>query len=93
MIGKVNIHSKNVKNTNSNSLNDAQIKELSKKIETLFLSELLKIMLSDTSFGKEKTISTYMTVLLPEIAGMMSERGVGIGNFFNRKSKFYKYFE
>jgi len=88
MIGKVNIHSKNLKNTNSNSLNDAQIKELSKKIETLFLSELLKIMLSDTSFGKEKTISTYMTVLLPEIAGMMSERGVGIGNFLTENPNF-----
>jgi murein DD-endopeptidase MepM/ murein hydrolase activator NlpD len=88
MIEKVNIHSKNLKNTNSNSLNDAQIKELSKKIETLFLSELLKIMLSDTSFGKEKNISTYMTVLLPEIAGMMSERGVGIGNFLTENPNF-----
>ncbi|ODA44180.1 peptidase M23 [Thermodesulfovibrio sp. N1] len=88
MIGKVNIHSENLKNINSNSLNDVQIKELSKKIETLFLSELLKIMLSDTSFGKEKTMSTYMTVLIPEIAGMMSERGVGIGKFLTENPNF-----
>jgi len=58
-----------------------QIKELSKKIETLFLSELLKVMFESTSLAKEKTTSTYMTAVIPEVAQMMAERDLGIGNF------------
>ncbi len=69
------------KNIGQNT-SQAQLKEISKKIETLFLSELLKIMFANTSFNKDRTTSTYMTAVIPEIAQMMAEREMGIGRFF-----------
>lgn len=66
-----------------------QIKELSKKIETLFLSELLKVMFESTSLAKEKTTSTYMTAVIPEVAQMMAERDLGIGKFLTQNPAFF----
>lgn len=65
-----------------------QAKELSKKIETVFLTEMLKVMLTDTSFTKDKTLSTYMTVLIPELANMMAQREIGIGKFLTENPNF-----
>lgn len=64
-----------------------EIKELSKKIETLFLTELLKVMLTDT-FLRDKTTSTYMAVIIPELAEMISERDIGIGRFLTENPNF-----
>lgn len=71
-----------------NQIDQRQVKELSKKVETLFLTEMLKVMLSDTSFTKDRTLSTYMTVLIPEIASTMAQREVGIGKFLVESSNF-----
>jgi len=38
-------------------------------------------MFESTSLAKEKTTSTYMTAVIPEVAQMMAERDLGIGNF------------
>lgn len=67
-----------------------QARELSKKIETLFLTEMLKVMLSDTSFTKDRTLSTYMTVLIPELASNMAQRDIGIGKFLVESPNFLK---
>lgn len=68
--------------------NNQIAKELAKKIETLFLTELLKVMFADTSFGKDTTTSTYLTVAIPEIASMMAERDIGIGKFLTENPNF-----
>ncbi|MGC8937534.1 MAG: M23 family metallopeptidase [Thermodesulfovibrio sp.] len=62
-------------------------KELSKKIETVFLTELLKVMFENTSFGQDRTTSTYMTIVIPQIAEMMAG-SVGIGNFLTENPNF-----
>ncbi|WP_353683448.1 M23 family metallopeptidase [Thermodesulfovibrio sp. 3907-1M] len=67
-----------------NSFNDT--KELSKKIETVFLTELLKVMFESTSFSNGTT-STYMTVIIPQIAEMMAGN-VGIGRFLTENPNF-----
>jgi murein DD-endopeptidase MepM/ murein hydrolase activator NlpD len=64
---------------NESSIKDTR--EFSKKIETVFLTEMLKVMLNNTSLTKERNLSTYMTVLIPEIATMMAEREMGLGRF------------
>jgi len=79
MIEKISNNS--VSPTQNNESVIRQTKELSKKIETVFLTEMLKIMLADTSFSKDRTLSTYMTVLIPEMAEMFSEREIGLGKF------------
>ncbi len=63
-------------------------KEISKKVETLFLTEMLKVMLKETSFSQDRSISTYMSVLIPEIANMMAEREIGIGKFLVENPNF-----
>ncbi|GAQ94244.1 peptidase family M23 [Thermodesulfovibrio aggregans] len=78
-----------INRVNTQILIDAtEKKELSKKIETLFLTELLKVMLENTSFSEGKTTSTYMTAIIPQIAEMMAEREIGIGNFLTENANF-----
>lgn len=69
------------------SLNTTDTKELSKKIETVFLTELLKIIFANTSFSEEKTVSTYMTAIIPQISEMMAG-SVGIGRFLTENANF-----
>ncbi|MCS7164350.1 MAG: M23 family metallopeptidase [Thermodesulfovibrio sp.] len=68
--------------------NSIETRELSKKIETLFLTELLKVMLANTSFYEGRTSSTYMTAIVPQIAEMMAERDIGIGRFLTENNNF-----
>lgn len=75
---------------NTQTLNATDTKELSKKIETVFLTELLKVMLANTSFSEGKTASTYMTAVIPQIAEMMAEREIGIGRFLTENANFSK---
>jgi len=78
-----------INKVNTQTLNTStDTKELSKKIETIFLTELLKVMFANTSFSEGKTTSTYMTAILPQIAEMMSERVLTENaNFLNSISK------
>jgi len=64
-------------------------KDMAKKIETVFLTELLKVMFSETSFNKDRTTSTYMTIIIPEVAKMMAERDMGIGEFLTNNSQHF----
>lgn len=50
-----------------------------KQVETVFLNEFLKIIMEQTSFGKDKTVSNYMPMVTEEIAKSLAERGVGVG--------------
>ncbi len=58
-------------------------KVMAKQIETVFLNEFLRIMMEQTSFGKDRTVSTYMPYITSEIArSITEERGIGVGDFF-----------
>ncbi|MEW6738989.1 MAG: peptidoglycan DD-metalloendopeptidase family protein [Nitrospirota bacterium] len=59
-------------------------KVMAKQIETVFLNEFLRIMMEQTSFGKDRTVSTYMPYITSEIAKSITERGIGVGDFFLR---------
>ncbi|BCB96427.1 peptidase M23 [Dissulfurispira thermophila] len=62
-------------------------KVMAKQIETVFLNEFLKIMMEQTSFGKDRTVSTYMPYITSEIAkSIAEERGIGVGDFFSKIS-------
>jgi murein DD-endopeptidase MepM/ murein hydrolase activator NlpD len=67
-----------------NSINSSDPKVMAKQIETVFLNEFLRIMMEQTSFGKDGTVSTYMPYITSEIAKSITERGIGVGDFFLR---------
>ncbi len=78
-----------IEKINTQPLNTSQdVKDISKKIETIFLTELLKIMFANTSFSEGRTTSTYMTAIIPQVAEMMSERNIGIGRFLTENANF-----
>ena len=79
MISKLTNNQTNSQAISGGKAKDA--KEMAKKIETVFLTELLKVMFSETSFNKDRTSSTYMTIIIPEVAKMMAERDMSIGEF------------
>ena len=59
-----------------------------KQVEQVFLGELLKNMLENTEFGKDKMVSSYMPYITGEIAKSLSERGIGIHDFLMRSPSF-----
>lgn len=59
-------------------------KAVAKQVETIFLNEIMKVMLEQTSIGKDKTVSTYLPLFTSEIARSFAERGVGVGEFVLR---------
>ncbi len=61
--------------------NSSDTKDLSKQIETLFLTELLKTLFEQTEFGKNKVVGSYMPFFTAELANSFAERGIGIGDF------------
>lgn len=62
--------------------NSSDPKVMAKQIETVFLNEFLRIMMEQTSFGKDRTVSTYMPYITSEIARSITERGIGVSDFF-----------
>lgn len=56
-------------------------KAVAKQMESVFLNEFLKIMMEQTSFGKDKTVATFLPVMTTEIAKSLSEKGIGIADF------------
>jgi murein DD-endopeptidase MepM/ murein hydrolase activator NlpD len=66
------------------SLLNGDPKAIAKQVETVFLNEFLKIMMEKTSFGKDRTVSTYMPYITYETAKSLADRGIGIGDFFLR---------
>ncbi len=67
-----------------NKSGESDTKTVAKEIETVFMHEFLRIMMEQTSFGKDKTVSTYLPYLTSEMAKSFSERGIGIGEFLTR---------
>ncbi|OGW21986.1 MAG: hypothetical protein A2X55_12780 [Nitrospirae bacterium GWB2_47_37] len=62
-------------------------KVIAKQVENVFLNEFLKVMMEQTSFGKDRVISTYMPYITAEIAKDIADnRGIGIGEFFLKGS-------
>jgi len=58
-------------------------KTAAKQIETVFLNELLKNMMEQTSFGKDRTVSTFLPAITSELSKSLAERGgIGLGDFF-----------
>jgi len=62
------------------------LKTASKQMETLFLNEVMRIMLEQTSIGQDKTISIFLPVITSEISKSMAERGIGIGEFLMKNT-------
>lgn len=54
--------------------------KMAKQIETVFLTEFLKTMFEQTSFAKNKTISTFLPVITGHMADALAERGVGFSD-------------
>ncbi len=71
-------------NSELRTQNSSDPKAMAKQVETVFLNEFLKIMMEQTSFGKDRTISTYMPYITSEMAKSLADRGIGIGDFFLR---------
>lgn len=63
-------------------------KEAAKQVEQVFLNELLKNMLENTEFGKDKMVSDYMPYITGEISKTLSERGIGIHEFLMKSPSF-----
>ncbi len=64
-----------------------------KDVEKVFLNELLKVMLQETEFGKDRTVSMYLPVFTEEMAKGFAEKGVGIGEFFLNNPGVQKLFQ
>jgi Rod binding domain-containing protein len=57
------------------------LKTASKQVEELFMNELLRTMLEQTSIGQDRTVSTFLPAITSELAKSMAERGIGLGDF------------
>ena len=64
--------------------------DLSKQIETLFLTELLKNLFAGTEFGKNKVVGSYMPFFTAELANSFAERGIGVGDFLTASERLKK---
>lgn len=63
-----------------------------KQIETVFLNELLRIMMEQTSFGKDRTVSTYLPAITSEMSKSIAEgRGIGLGDFILKGNALTRY--
>jgi Rod binding domain-containing protein len=58
----------------------------SKQMESVFLNELLRIMMEQTSFGQDRTVSVFLPAITSEISKSLAERGIGLGDFFMKNS-------
>ena len=56
-------------------------KTAAKQVETVFLNELLRIMMEHTSFGQDRTVSTFLPVITSEMSKSLAVRGIGIEDF------------
>ncbi len=63
-------------------------KTAAKQVEQVFMNELLKNMLENTEFGRDKMVSSYMPYITSEISKSISERGIGIHEFLMKSPAF-----
>ena len=72
--------------TMAGSINETSSpKEAAKQVETIFLNEIMRVMMEQTSFGKDRTVSAYLPIITSEISNSLVERGIGVGEFFKGK--------
>ncbi|RMG57744.1 MAG: hypothetical protein D6713_09070 [Deltaproteobacteria bacterium] len=62
--------------------------KVAKKVESLFLNELLKVMLQETSFGKERVFSTYMPIITSQVADYLAGRETGMAEMLLKNPVF-----
>jgi Rod binding domain-containing protein len=61
-------------------------KTAAKQVETVFLNELLRIMMEHTSFGQDRTVSTFLPVITSEMSKSLAVRGIGIEDFLMKNA-------
>ncbi|MBF0505274.1 MAG: hypothetical protein HQL09_00410 [Nitrospirae bacterium] len=67
-------------------------KTAAKQIERVFLDEMLRIMMEHTSFGEDKTVSTYLPVITSEMSKSLAERGgIGVADFILKGNALARY--
>ena len=57
-------------------------KTAAKQVESVFLNEMLRIMMEHTSFGQDRTVSTFLPVITSEMSKTLAVRGIGLEDFF-----------
>lgn len=57
---------------------------IAKQVETVFLNELLKLIMEQSSIGKDKNLSNYLPFVTAEMSKDLAEKGTGVGDFFLR---------
>lgn len=65
-------------------------KTIAKQVETVFLNELLKIIMENTALGKDKTYSTYLPIVTAEVSKTLAEKGIGVGDFLSKSPSLVK---
>jgi len=65
-------------------------KTAAKQVETEFLNELLRVMMEHTSFGQDRTVSTFLPVITSEVAKSLAVRGIGLADFFLKNESSFK---
>ena len=73
-------------NTKVQGTEKADAKTAAKQVETVFLNELLRIMMEHTSFGQDRTVSTFLPVITSEMSKSLAVRGIGIEDFLMKNA-------
>jgi len=63
---------------------------IAKQVETVFLNELLKLIMEQSSLGKDKNFSNYLPFVTSEISKDLAEKGIGVGDFFLKSTSMTK---
>ena len=79
-----------VRNVKSQEGGQSDAKTAAKQVETEFLNELLRVMMEHTSFGQDRTVSTFLPVITSEISKSLAVRGIGIADFFLKNGSSFK---
>jgi Rod binding domain-containing protein len=70
------------------SVNSGDVKEAARRVEEIFLNELLKTMFQNTELSKDKVISSYLPVFTMEMSKAISKRNIGLQDFMMRSPAF-----
>jgi len=65
-----------------NIAQSGDVREAARRVEEVFLNELLKVMFQNTELGKQKVVSDFLPVFTSEMSKSLSKRGVGLQDFF-----------
>lgn len=65
---------------NSPPVAQRDVVKMAKQIETVFLTEFLKAMFEQTSFAKNRTVSTFLPVFTGQIADSLADPGLGFSD-------------